>query len=100
MIPANKLERTDIDGDAQFDMVRGVLDSVCRLLPHENGYRIWASGDEILCETEQLAENIADLFDAMLGYPDMKTGYYDPEEDARNNEVDDHTGYYYATLAE
>ena len=47
---------------------------------------------------EQLAENIADLFDALYACQTVNTGYYDPEEDARNNEVDSHTGFYYVTV--
>ena len=98
MIPANRLERTDIDTDAQLDMVNGVLDQICKLLPHTPDYRIWSDGAEILCETEQLAEDIADFFDALYAYPTVNTGYYDPEEDERNNEVDSHTGFYYVTV--
>lgn len=98
MIPANRLERTDIDEFAQADMVNSVLDNVCALLPHTNDYRIWSDGSEILCETEQLAENIADLFDALYACQTVNTGYYDPEEDARNNEVDSRTGFYYVTV--
>ena len=60
MIPADRLERTDIDTDEQFDKVVELLHAVCALLPHSPDYRIWSSGDEILCETEQLAESIAD----------------------------------------
>lgn len=98
MIPAIRLERTDIDEFAQADMVNGVLDSICKLLPHTNDYRIWSDGTEILCETEQLAENIADLFDALYAAQTVNTGYYDPAEDERNNEVDSRTGFYYVTV--
>lgn len=28
----------------------------------------------------------------------VNTGYYDPIEDERNNEVDCNTGYYYVTI--
>ena len=98
MIPAKKLERKDIDTDAQFEMVSGILESICKLLPHSPDYRIWSDGTEILCETEQLAESIADLFDALYAYPTVNTGYYDPEEDERNDEVTDSTGFYYVTV--
>ena len=49
---------------------------------------------EILCKTEQQAEGVADFLED-LGFQNVTTGYYDPEEDKRNNEVDDRTGWYY-----
>lgn len=51
-------------------------------------------GNELLCDTEQRAEAIADFFDA-LGFFYVRTGYYDPIEDKRNGEVDEYTGWYY-----
>lgn len=98
MIPTERLQRTDIDEFAQCDAVNEVLERVCKLLPNTPDYRIWSDGEEILCETEQLAENIADFFDALYAYPTVNTGYYDPAEDERNNEVDSHTGFYYVTV--
>ena len=54
-------------------------------------------GDEILTRTEDEADRIADLLEALgLGY--ANTGYYDPEEDERNNEVDDRTGKWYVSV--
>lgn len=55
---------------------------------------IWHDGSEILCDTEERAEAIADFFEA-LGFGDVHTGYFDPEEDERNGEVDSHTAWYY-----
>lgn len=50
---------------------------------------------EILCEYEYQAEAIADFLEN-LGVADyVRTGYYDPEEDKRNGEVDGYTGLYY-----
>lgn len=71
------------------------------LLPHDNGFRIWTVNkhdDEILCENEQIAETLADLFDEIFGEQVARTGYYDPEEDKKNNETDERTGYYYVTI--
>ena len=76
---------------AFFDTVERIMS----LLPQKNDYRIWSDGTEILCETEQQAEHIADFLDAMYGEPIAHTGYYDPEEDERSNEVADNTGFYY-----
>ncbi len=57
---------------------------------------IWTNGEAILCSTEDAANALADLIDA-LNIGDAVTGYYDPEEDQRNNEVDSCTGFYYVT---
>jgi hypothetical protein len=60
-------------------------------------YRIWTCGDEILCKSEAIADAIADLLEAM-GYEDVTTGYYDPEEDAKHNEVDRLTGWHWVSV--
>lgn len=54
----------------------------------------WTDGEEILCETEEQADIIADFLED-LGFDCLNTGYYDPEEDKRDNCVDEHTGYWY-----
>lgn len=58
---------------------------------------IWFDGEGINCKTEEQARLIADLIEdttPMLAY----TGYFDPDEDARNGETDDHTGYHYVVF--
>ena len=75
-----------------------LIAELVKWLPKDE-HRIWSpDGDEILCETEQLAEDIADFIDALYGIPVANTGYYDPEEDARNGETNQWTGYYYVTI--
>lgn len=58
---------------------------------------IWHSGNEILCETEEQSNSIADLLEA-CGYEHVNTGYYDPKEDRRNGQEDELTGWYYVTI--
>ena len=72
---------------------------ICKQLPkesHDFNVRsvIWAVEDEILCDDEDVAEIIADFLEHM-GFGEVNTGYYDPEEDKQNNEVDKFTGWYY-----
>lgn len=72
---------------------------ICKQLPkepHDFNRRpvIWAVEDEILCDDEDVVENIADFLE-YLGFEEVNTGYYDPEEDKRNNEIDKFTGWYY-----
>ena len=62
---------------------------------HQRYHGIWTDGSEILCPTEAQADVIADFIDAMVGDSFCHTGYYDPKEDERSGEVDDHTGYWY-----
>ena len=56
-------------------------------------------GTEILSANESEVEAIANLFDQLYGEGTCNTGYYDPEEDERNGEVDAYTGLYYVTIA-
>lgn len=76
------------------EIANRTMENIFQLLPNRPS-RIWSDGSEILCQTESMAEAIADLFDAMYGVPIAHTGYYDPDEDERNNEVTESTGFYY-----
>lgn len=58
---------------------------------------IWFDGEEIYCKTKEQARLIADLIeDTTLMV--ANTGYFDPDEDERNGETDDYTGYYYVVF--
>lgn len=76
------------------------FNEICQQLPKEpcclNGRStiIWAVNDEILCSHENVAEIIGDFLEFM-GFNEVNTGYYDPTQDERNNEVDKFTGWYY-----
>lgn len=72
---------------------------ICKQLPSEpyvlyGRLTIWAVEDEILCDDEDAIEIIADFLENM-GFDEVNTGYYDPEQDKRSNEVDKFTGWYY-----
>ena len=56
-------------------------------------------GTEILSADESEIEALANFFDQLYGEGTVNTGYYDPVEDKRNNEVDAYTGLYYVTIA-
>lgn len=76
-----------------------VVDMIIDLLPKTNDYRIWSNGEDILCETEQLAENIADLLDAIYGGQSATTGYYDDEYiDDFGTEETNENGWYYVHI--
>jgi hypothetical protein len=55
--------------------------------------KFWTDGSEFLFEDEDDAEYFADFL-SILGF-DSHTGYYDPDEDAHDNAIDEHTGWYY-----
>lgn len=78
-----------------FDMITD------RLRDYSEG-EIWTSGSEILCRTESAANTIADMFETLYKTQGdeilVNTGYYDPEKDKKNNEVDKYTGWWYVNV--
>ena len=72
-----------------------------RLLSEPRG-DIWTSGEEILCRTEEIADDIADFIERLYRSQDeevfLKTGFYDPEEDVRMGEADELTGWWYVDI--
>lgn len=72
-----------------------------RLRDYSDG-EVWYSGLEILCRTKEGADAIADLIWQLYATDDnevvVKTGYYDPSEDERNNQVDRFTGWWYVDI--
>lgn len=63
---------------------------------------VWSDGNEILCKTESAADALADMFECLYRAQDedilINTGYYEPEEDKRNNELDRYTGWWYVNI--
>lgn len=57
----------------------------------------WTDGEDILCNTEQEADNLANFLED-LGFDIVHTGYYNPDDDEKSGEVDDHTGYWYVSI--
>lgn len=72
-----------------------------RLRDYSEGL-IWSSGYEILCKTEDGADTLADMFETLYASQGeeimVNTGYYDPVEDERNNELDRYTGWWYVNI--
>ncbi len=86
-------EELDKLADATFEALDAALKKTEKQGLTKHGIR-FAGENELLCKTKEQAQGIADFFED-LGFSDVSTGYYDPEEDKRNGEVDEYTGYYY-----
>lgn len=79
--------------DLTFEALRAALDKTER--EGKNKHGIWMDSEgEIVCNTQTQAEGIADFLED-LGFEEVRTGYYDPKEDARDSILDDYTGKYY-----
>lgn len=82
----------------KIDWFREIAD---RLRNYSAG-SVWSSGYEILCRTEEGADALADMFETLYAEQGeeilINTGYYDPAEDERNNEVDSFTGWWYVNI--
>lgn len=57
---------------------------------------LWSNGNLFLAPSAEIADEVANWLDE-LGF-DACTGYYDPEEDRRNDCVDECTGFYYIDI--
>jgi hypothetical protein len=79
------------------------MEMIVGALPDYSDGIIWSDYDaEILVKTESAANTIAnliELFYKMQGEEVLiNTGYYDPEEDKRNNDEDRYTGWWYVNI--
>ena len=88
----------------RIEKVDKIINEIARLLPdveERNGDEFCSDRDctEILSTNESEIEVLANLFDQLYGEGTVNTGYYDPEDDERNNEVDIYTGLYYVSVA-
>lgn len=90
--------------DYESHVFENVWDEFVKHLPKKpddvnNSINVWydEDSDEILCLTEDLADMIADIIEDISGEKMMvRTGYYDPEEDAlETNGPFRTTGWYY-----
>ena len=95
-------KNTDHREDFENHVFENVWDRFCKHLPTEEDYAhnsidIWyyEDADEILCRTEEQADAIAGILDDISGEHMAHTGYYDPEEDEKDDCVDGRTGWYY-----
>lgn len=79
------------------------MEMIVNALPDYSDVIIWSDGGtEILVKTESAANTIADLIEALYRAQGeevlVNTGFYDPEEDKRNNEEDRYSGWWYVNI--
>ena len=78
------------------------MEMIVNALPNYPDGIIWKDEDEILVKTESAANTIADLIEALYRTQEedilVNTGYYNREEDKRNNEEDMYTGWWYVHI--
>lgn len=64
-------------------------------------FNFWTNGEEILCPSEEEMELVYkflnDIFSEFGNYT-LITGWYDPDEDVENDELDDCSGFNYVRL--
>lgn len=83
---------------AEFMEDESIYNRIVNLLPQskETGMKYFACNYEIITPDQQTADVIADFLEA-IGVDAPTTGFYDPEEDRRNNEVDTLSGHGYVS---
>lgn len=85
-------------GERLFNhIVQAIVDAPCPEDKYEP--KFWSDGEKILSKDQTAINAIADLVDDIACYGIACTGYYDPEEDRRNDTIDRYTGYYYLEIA-
>lgn len=85
-------------GIATFNDMIDALQKLC--IESDNEPKFWTDGEKILSKDKAALNGIADMIDQLADYGICCTGYYDPEEDKRNDCIDEYTGYYWLELAE
>lgn len=90
-------EKQGVEGKRVLDGILALLPGEPRSFDTSDDPGFWSDGDEILCPSETDCEIVAEFLRDLLRNTgiDVHTGYYDPFEDSRNGEQDDHTGFYY-----
>lgn len=76
-----------------FNLYSVLRDSIMEMKSQDFDAPYSVAGDTIMAKDEKSADLLADFLE-QFGYVAC-TGYYDPEEDKRSNEVDECTGLWY-----
>lgn len=78
------------------------FEKILEILPEHPVDTVWTSGGEILCSSEEIADILADMLEQLYASQGeeviVNTGSYNREEDARNNTIDEFTGWWYVDI--
>ena len=87
----------DYGMDAAWEYVNVIIKSLPNVFTDDtDNAMIATNGDELLFRKESDCERFADALDKyVFGFAECHTGYYDPQDDMRSDEVDENTGWYY-----
>lgn len=92
-------EDPDYPYEKAWVFIQKLMDKLPNIYKHDVEWlevEVATNGDEFLFKYEAWCEHIADLFDKyVFKGEESHTGYYDPEEDKRDDCVDELTGWYY-----
>ena len=80
-----------MNGNKLFNDLLGVIE-------HNQTSDLWCDDYSILTPKEDIHKAILLVFDSLGFHNDLVTGYYDPKEDERDENVDEFTGNYYIEL--
>lgn len=111
MVSKSTLYSAIIIGINNYIKIRGGIESWKKIewfdviSEHLRGYSegsVWSAGCELLCRTEDAANALADMLEQLYASQGeeviVNTGYYDPEEDKRNDEEDRYPGWWYVNI--
>lgn len=87
----------DVQAVELFRLIIEMLPEQPRSFDTSDDPGFWTNGSEILCPSETGCNIVASFLEDIIGSDTtitVHTGYYDPDEDRRNNECDDNTGFY------
>lgn len=97
--PVLDYEDEDYPLEKAWEFIQGLIDKLPNVWQHDVDWteiKVATNGDELLFKYESDCEYVADLLDwCLFDSDECHTGYYDPEEDERDNCVDANTGWYY-----
>lgn len=103
MLPSSNDNKTEFHSSSNTDIIDLMEESseISRQLADMAAISgFWSDGTQILCRTYEENSKTADFLEKISCMNGLKilTGYYDPLEDERSSEEDDHTGYWYIEI--
>lgn len=74
-----------------------LLEAFLNQFPRKPTAPAWYDGSQVMVKSAEHADFLADLLESLFHIDYVNTGYYDPEEDKRDNCTDEYTGWHYVS---